>query len=88
MTAALHYVASLPHTRKALILTEMLELGQHAQQAHHALLPQIEAVANAATIIFVGDAFTEIADKLSRHTNCHHFHTADDAVAALSQLRA
>ena len=85
MTAALHYVASLPHTHKALILTEMLELGQHTQQAHHALLTQIEAV-NAVTIIFVGDAFAEIADKLSRHTNCYHFDTADDAASALSQL--
>lgn len=85
MRASLDYIASLPHMRKALILTEMLELGQHAQQAHHALLPQIKAV-EASLIILVGDAFAEVAESLSQHIDCHHFHSADEAKEALGRL--
>ena len=85
MQAALSYVASLPHQNKALILTEMRELGTHCEAAHQALLPLIKAV-EADVIILVGPALTAIATALSGATNCHHFQTAHEASEALTRL--
>ena len=85
MQAALAYVASLPHQNKALILTEMRELGTHCKAAHQALLPLIKAV-EADVIILVGPALNAIATALSGATNCHHFQTAQEASEALTRL--
>ena len=45
MKAALSYVKSLPYQRKALILTDMLELGDISDKAHQDLRPLLQEIA-------------------------------------------
>lgn len=85
MKAGLDYIASLPHQHKALILTEMLELGAHSEAAHQALLPLIKAT-DASVVILVGPALTAVATALSGNMDCHHFQSAKDASEALTRL--
>ena len=85
LSSALSYVASLPHKRKGLVITDMLELGAASDEAHHALIPLIEAAA-PEVLILVGPALAKIQHGLRDAKTCHHFANADEACKALAGL--
>ena len=84
LSASLRYIASLPQARKALILTDMLELGSISDEAHEALIPLIEAV-SPRRIILIGPAMGKIHPALSAAHNATHYAAHEDAIAALEE---
>ena len=60
MKASLSYANSLPYKRKALILTDMLELGDMSDEAHQDLRPFIHDIA-PETLILAGPHMSALA---------------------------
>ena len=60
MKASLSYAHSLPYKRKALILTDMLELGDMSDEAHQNLQPLIRDIA-PETLILAGPYMSALA---------------------------
>ena len=75
MAASLAHVAALPHAKKALVLTDMLELGPKSDEAHKALIATVAAVA-PYRLILVGEAMGKIADEISGAHTITYYPTA------------
>ena len=82
MASALGYFATLPHHSKAIVLTDMLELGDTSDKAHEALIPLIEAI-KPQTVILVGKAFAKIVPHITNAVNCLSYGAVAAAVESL-----
>ena len=83
MAASLAHVADLPHAKKALVLTDMLELGTKSDEAHKALNKAIAAV-RPYQLILVGEAMGKIQHQISGAQTITHYPTAALAESALA----
>ncbi len=83
MAASLSYVATLPHDKKGLVLTDMLELGTISDAAHEALIPLIEAIA-PHRLVLVGEAMGKIQNALAHRTHLTHYPHASQCQAHLT----
>ena len=83
MAASLAHVAALPHAKKALILTDMLELGAKSDEAHEALITSIAALA-PYQLILIGEAMGKIQHLITGAHAITHYPTAALAEASLS----
>lgn len=77
MKAAIDNLKSMPHTQKAVILGDMLELGESSQTAHQEVLEWVEGV---NTVMLVGPEFSS----LQSPNGYMHFETTEDAAKAIS----
>ena len=82
MAASLSYVASLPHAKKAIILTEMRELGAKTASSHAALAPAIEAI-SPHCLVLVGEGFEAMHEALRTPTKPIYHSTAASAERTL-----
>ena len=82
MAAALHDFAKRPQKAKTIILTDMLELGEHSDEAHLALVPLIIKAA-PQTIVLVGAAMAKIIDALPDDSTIIH---SQDAATLAPEL--
>ena len=87
MAAALSYVAQLSARHKALVLTDMLELGDLAPKAHHELLPLIHDIA-PDTLILIGPEMAALQKFCDALPACHHTDSLDDILPDLPHLLA
>lgn len=87
LSAALHYIASLSHPDKTLILTDMLELGAQSAAAHHALIPLIEAIA-PAQLWLIGPEMSKLAPHMTSASVVHPLATAQEAIGKAAEMIA
>ena len=87
MAAALSYVAQRSARHKALVLTDMLELGDLAHKAHHDLLPLIHDIA-PDTLILIGPKMAALQKFCEAIPACHSKHNIDDILPDLPHLLA
>lgn len=78
MQESLKHFKQHPNPQKIIILGEMLELGDNAEQYHHDLLPTLQTI-KYQQLILVGKLMHNISKKL----NCIYFNNHHDALAYL-----
>ena len=84
MKAALTSLAEQPGKRAA-VLSDMLELGPSAPEAHLQLADHITA-SSISTVIAVGPLMTALTSRLPDSIFCQSYPTSTDALAALDQV--
>jgi len=75
MALALESFSRLPHKPKAVILADMLELGEHSWNEHSRIIDQLRSF-SFEKIVLVGNMFGETKGDL----DCEHFETTAHAI--------
>lgn len=84
MTSALHTIASMAGDRKIAVLGDMLELGDHAEAAHH-YVGKIAGESGLDMLVTVGELSKHISEgaRSAGRCNTHEFSNSEEAAAAM-----
>jgi UDP-N-acetylmuramyl pentapeptide synthase len=84
VTSALHTLASMAGDRKIAVLGDMLELGDHAEAAHH-YVGKVAAESCLTLLLTVGELSKSITDgaRDAGFCNIHEYSTSEEAADAL-----
>ena len=85
MKASLSYASQMPHKRKGLILTDMLELGKMSEQAHQDLVPLIKEL-DPDCLILSGSYMSALAPQFEGHCQLYCGETATDMTQSAAEM--
>lgn len=86
MEAALASLESIPADRKAVMLGDMLELGDESANEHRRIVERVLGM-NLQHVFFVGNEFRHAAESLGREGECKLFNTSEELAGHIRQNR-